>query len=119
MRFPVSEPARGIGGEERTVKGVHERVARNRRTRSARRGRERVVLANLVPAHDMLDGLVRREIHGMRRPYIIVVSCAPRCGRGRAAGIVPAPTMTLDMPRHKLRIPSLVAMRYVPWITPL
>jgi len=78
-----------------------------------------MVLTNLVPAHDVLDGLVRREIYRMRGPCITVVSYAPQCGRGTAAGIVPAPTMTLDMPRHKLRMPSLVAMRYVPWITPL
>lgn len=52
--------------QSHTVKRIHERIACDGRTRSARRSGKRVVFARLVAAHDMLHSFIRGEIDGMR-----------------------------------------------------
>ncbi len=75
-----------------------------------------------VAPHQVLDGLVRGKVHGVRRAWT-------RCGKSAGAfadrlpssvgPFSPAPTTTLDMPRHRLRTPSPLAIRYVLWSMPL
>lgn len=50
-----------------TVKGVHERIASNGRACAAGRGGQWMMNACLVPAHDMFDGFVSREVDSVRR----------------------------------------------------
>jgi len=95
-----------------TIKGVHQSITGDSGASTAGGSREGVVLAGLVSAHEVLDGLIRREVNRMRR------SCGHRSttvpvlfARPAIGSNLPAPTITLDMPRHKLKIPSEVAIR--------
>ena len=99
--------------------------------------------AGFVTPLQVLDCFVRGKVNGVRGSCIAVVSgfvtsCRVRgCGceveckvneTGRDTGgedyigyidyIIPAPTTTLDMPRHKLRKPSPLAIFMVLWIMP-
>lgn len=71
------------------------------------------MLARLVTAHNMLDGLVCREVDSVSRAWIDPMLAHTPPPLSDLAN-VPAPTITLDMPRQRLRMPSVVAIRYVP-----
>lgn len=80
-----------------------------------------MVFARLVTAHEVFHGLVGGKVDGVCRAWINddMTSVSTRKKKrpsirrvrdeGPAHG-VPAPTTTLDMPRHKLRMPSVLAI---------
>ena len=73
-----------------------------------------MVDAGLVPAHDVLDGFVGSEVDGVRRAWRTQWSALMKSPWYRLqTKHSPAPTITLDMPRHKLKTPSVLAIRYV------
>ena len=68
-----SEERRAHGVETefgiRTIKRIHQSIAGNSSTGTAGGGRERVMNASLISAHQMLDGLICCEVDGMSRAW--------------------------------------------------
>lgn len=65
-----------------------------------------MVDTNLIATHGMLDSFVCSKIDGVSRSWF---GQTTKADHGSNLDI-PAPTMTLDMPRHKLKKPSVRAM---------
>lgn len=82
-----------------------------------------MVDADLIAAHGMFDGFVGRKVNSVGRTYasteLVTTDNKKKrnkkekkeLGQNRKhGGNIPAPTITLDMPRHKLKTPSVRAI---------
>lgn len=82
-----------------------------------RTSRERVIDSGLVATHGVLHSLVGRKVDRMRRPWESISDNTAELPVFWQD--LPAPTITLDMPRHKLVKPSPAAIWYVLRSTPV
>ena len=80
-----------------------------------------MVHTGLITAHGMLHSLVRREIDSVGRSWWEKVKVSGSRSVAKVSEnyhCLPAPTMTLDIPRHRLKKPSVEAIWYVLRNTP-